>query len=135
MIDHAFLDNDLDLAVLAEGCRVGHNVLMEGRGTKDIIVGAWPTAPAHPTDLNGWKEHVRANSGSCSHPGGTCKMAPGTDSMGVVDNRLRVRNVQGLRVADVSILPILNSGHTQAPAYAIGEKVAQMVLQDIGSEN
>jgi choline dehydrogenase len=57
-------------------------------------------------------------------------MAPDTDPMGVVDNRLRVRNVQGLRVADVSIMPILKSGHTQAPAYAIGEKVAQMVLKD-----
>ena len=60
-------------------------------------------------------------------------MAPSTDPMGVVDHRLRVRNVKGLRVADVSILPILNSGHPQAPAYAIGEKVAQMALQDVQS--
>ena len=48
----------------------------------------------------------------------------------VVDSRLRVRDVGGLRVADISILPVLNSGHTQAPAYAIGEKVAHMILQD-----
>jgi hypothetical protein len=39
IIDHALLDNDLDMAVLAEGCRVGHEVLMEGRGTKDVIFG------------------------------------------------------------------------------------------------
>lgn len=134
IIDHALLDNELDVAVLAEGCRLAHEVLMKGRGTKDIIIGAWPKTTSHPIDLNGWKEHVRTLSSPCGHPGGTCKMAPESDFMGVVDNRLRVRNVEGLRVADVSIMPILNSGHTQAPAYAIGEKVAHMVLQDAETE-
>jgi choline dehydrogenase-like flavoprotein len=129
IIDHAFLDNELDLAVLAEGCRIAHEVLMKGRETKDIIIGPWPKTTSYPTDVNGWKEHVRALSSSCCHPSGTCMMAPNSDPMGVVDNRLRVRNVEGLRVADVSILPILNSGHPQAPAYAIGEKVAHMILQ------
>ncbi|CAF4988888.1 unnamed protein product, partial [Rotaria sp. Silwood1] len=130
IIDHACLENDLDVAVLAEGCRIGHEVLMKGRGTKDIIVGTWPKTKSFPTDLNGWKEHVRAFANTCCHPAGTCKMAPDTDPMGVVDHRLRVRNVECLRVADVSIMPLLNNGHTQAPAYAIGEKVAHMVLQD-----
>jgi choline dehydrogenase-like flavoprotein len=130
IIDHAYLDNDLDLAVLAEGCRLGHEILTKGRGTKDVIVGAWPKTISHPNDITGWKEHVRAFADTCYHPGGTCKMAPDSDLMGVVDSCLRVRNVEGLRVADLSIMPILNSGHTQAPAYAIGEKVAHMVLQD-----
>ena len=130
LVDHAHLSNDLDLAVLAEGCRLGHEVLMKGCGTKDIISGPWPTTAPYPKDTAGWKEHVRTFSSTCYHPGGTCKMAPDHDPMGVVDNRLRVRGVTGLRVADVSILPLLNSGHTQAPAYAIGEKVAHMVLQD-----
>jgi choline dehydrogenase-like flavoprotein len=103
---------------------------MKGCGTKNIILGPWPKTIPHPTDTAGWKKHVRSFSGTCHHPGGTCKMAPDNDPMGVVDNRLRVRNVKGLRVADVSILPFLNSGHTQVPAYAIGEKVAHMVLQD-----
>ncbi|CAF1364630.1 unnamed protein product [Adineta ricciae] len=130
IIDHAYLTNDLDVAVLAEGCRIGHEVLTKGRATKDIISGPWPKTVSIPTDLDGWKEHVREFTTSCGHPGGTCKMAPNSDPMGVVDHRLRVRNVENLRVADVSIMPILNSGHTQAPAYAIGEKVAHMVLQD-----
>ena len=121
-------------SVLAESCRIGHEVLMKGRGTKDTIIGAWPKTTTHPIDLNGWKAHVRAFTESCGHPGGTCKMAPNSDRMGVVDNRLRVRNVENLRIADVSIMPILNSGHTQAPAYAIGEKVAHMVLQDAKTE-
>ena len=133
IIDPAYLDNDIDVAVLAEGCRLGHQILMNGRGTKDLIVGAWPKTSSHPNDLNGWKEHVRAFTDTLHHPVGTCKMAPDTDPMGVVDSHLCLRNVQGLRVADTSILPILNSGHTQAPAYAIGEKVAHMILQDANS--
>ncbi|CAF1473052.1 unnamed protein product [Rotaria sp. Silwood1] len=130
IIDHAYLENDLDVAVLAEGCRIGHEVLMKGRGTKNIVVGPWPKTISHPKDLADWKTHVRAVASTCFHPCGTCKMAPDTDPMGVVDNQLRVRNVESLRVADVSILPLINNGHTQAPAYAIGEKLAHMVLQD-----
>ncbi|CAF0944459.1 unnamed protein product [Rotaria sp. Silwood1] len=130
IIDHAYLENDLDVAVLAEGCRIGHEVLMKGRGTKNIVVGPWPKTISHPKDLADWKKHVRAVASTCFHPCGTCKMAPDTDPMGVVDNQLRVRNVESLRVADVSILPLINNGHTQAPAYAIGEKLAHMVLQD-----
>ncbi|CAF4313262.1 unnamed protein product [Rotaria socialis] len=135
IIDHGFLENDLDVAVLAEGCRIGHEVLMKGRGTKDIMVGPWPKTASHPNDLAGWKQHVRAFANTCYHPGGTCKMAPDTDSMGVVDHRLRVRNIEGLRVADVSIMPLLNNGHTQAPAYAVGEKVAHMILEDAALAN
>lgn len=48
----------------------------------------------------------------------------------VVDERLRVYGVQGLRVADVSIMPKLNQGHTQMPAYGIGEKAADMLKAD-----
>ena len=130
IIDHAQLDNELDVAVLAEGCRLGHEIIMKGSGTRDIICGTWPKPRPEPQNRDDWKKHVRAFSATCSHPIGTCKMAPDHDPMGVVDHTLRVRNVQGLRVADVSILPIINSGHTQAPAFAIGEKVAHMILQD-----
>lgn len=118
------------MAVLAEGCRLGHEVLMNGSGTKDIICGPWPKTRPHPKNRDDWKKYVQAFSSTCSHPGGTCKMAPTNDPMGVVDHTLRVRHIKNLRVADVSILPILNSGHTQAPAYAIGEKAAHMILQD-----
>lgn len=134
IIDHAFLDNELDVAVLAEGCRIAHEVVIKGRATKDIIIGPWPKS-TYPTTVNDWKEHVRSFTSSCAHAGGTCKMAPHNDPMGVVDHRLRLRNVKDLRIADISILPILNSGHPQAPAYAIGEKVAQMILQEIENEN
>lgn len=50
--------------------------------------------------------------------------------MSVVDAKLRVHGVEGLRVVDVSIMPIVNNGHTQMPAYAIGEKAADLIKAD-----
>ncbi|CAF1376200.1 unnamed protein product [Adineta steineri] len=80
--------------------------------------------------LYGNKDSV-ANSNSGDHFTGTCKM--GIDSMAVVDTRLRVRGVVGLRVIDASIMPLITSGNTQAPVYMIGEKGAQMILDDNNS--
>ena len=61
------------------------------------------------------------------HPVGTARM--GTDSASVVDEQLRVRGVQGLRVADASVMPDIIRGHTQAPSMVIGEKAADLLMQ------
>jgi choline dehydrogenase len=71
-------------------------------------------------------EWVRNNAETTYHPVGTCKM--GIDPMAVVDPELRVHGMQGLRVADASIMPTLTSGNTNAPCIMIGEKCAAMVL-------
>jgi choline dehydrogenase len=70
---------------------------------------------------------VRNNAETTYHPVGTCKM--GSDPMAVVDRELRVHGIEGLRVADASIMPTLTSGNTNAPAIMIGEKCAEMVLK------
>ena len=71
-------------------------------------------------------EWVRNTAETTYHPVGTCKM--GQDAMAVVDPELRVHGIEGLRVADASIMPTLTSGNTNAPCIMIGEKCAEMVL-------
>lgn len=76
-------------------------------------------------DLIAW---LRATGGTTFHPCGTCKM--GVDDMAVVDERLRVRGVKGLRVADTSVMPLIVTGNTNAPAIMIGERAAQFIRED-----
>lgn len=74
-------------------------------------------------DVLAW---IRANSETAYHPIGTCRMAPG----GVVDDRLRVHGLTGLRIADASIFPTMPSGNTNAPAIMVGEKAADLIRED-----
>jgi choline dehydrogenase len=64
------------------------------------------------------------------HPVGTCKMASAQDPMGVLDNRLRLRGVHGLRVADASVMPTITSGNTNSPTLMIAERAAAWILHD-----
>nr|MCH9674603.1 GMC family oxidoreductase N-terminal domain-containing protein [Gammaproteobacteria bacterium] len=73
-------------------------------------------------------EFVRTQGTTIYHPVGTCKM--GEDPMAVVDSRLRVRGIGGLRVIDASVMPGVTTGNTNAPTIMIGEKGADMIIAD-----
>lgn len=78
------------------------------------------------------KEYIRNFGLTIFHPAGTCKM--GDDDQAVVDNRLRVHGIEGLRVVDLSIVPTIVGGNTNAPAIMIGEKASDMIKEDaVGS--
>ncbi|KAF2368328.1 Glucose-methanol-choline oxidoreductase C-terminal [Trinorchestia longiramus] len=77
-----------------------------------------------------WNCFARHMSSTNYHPAGTCKMAPRDNPMGVVDHRLRVWGVSGLRVIDASIMPVMVVGNTNAASIMIGEKGADIIKQD-----
>ena len=78
------------------------------------------------------RDHVRRTVGSYHHQVGTCKM--GQDETAVVDPELRVHGVEGLRVADASIMPFITTGNTNAPTFMIGEKCSDLLLAAQGRE-
>lgn len=119
-----YLENDFDMQTMIRGIRLTRDII--GQGAFAAFRGE-ELAPgmdhASDADLSKW---LRASAMTTFHPVGTCKM--GTDDQAVVDARLRVHGVKGLRVADASIMPRITSGNTNAPAIMIGEKCADFIL-------
>jgi choline dehydrogenase len=104
------------------------------RLARDIAAAA-PLTPFRGTELKPGptvqsdaqiEAYVRSHTSTLYHPIGTCRM--GSDTSAVVDAKLRVRGVQGLRVADASIMPVIPRGNTNAPTIMIAERAAEWVL-------
>ncbi len=93
----------------------------------DVIAEELLPGPAVQSDAE-IVDFIRNTGATTFHFSGTCKM--GKDPSAVVDERLRVHGIEGLRVADASIMPIIVSGNTSIPCMMIGEKCADMVLSD-----
>ena len=122
VIDPNFLDDERDIAVLRKGVRLSHR-----------IADAPPLADYAPRDRHAadldddaaLDELIRNRADTVYHPVGTCRM--GADEASVVDPTLKARGVDGLWIADASIMPKIVSGNTNAPSIMIGERCADFI--------
>ena len=115
-----------DMAALIRGIKDARRILMTPAFDKYRGVAVWPPESVQTDEQ--LDDFVREFSSTVFHPVGTCKM--GRDDMAVVDDRLRVRGMTGLRVIDASIMPNVTTGNTNAPTIAIAEKGADMIKAD-----
>ena len=124
LIDPNYLSDPEDVQVAVDAIRLTRKIVqgsaLQGFAPQEYLPGE---------DVQS-EEALRAAAGRIGttifHPAGTCRM--GNDTLAVVDAQLKVRGVQGLRVADASIMPEIVSGNTCSPTLMIAEKAAQMIL-------
>ncbi len=128
----------IDFLSMVAGQRFGHKICSTPPLANVIVRRVFPPAPSSEKgdtdeDLSDW---VRDTTITDWHPVGTCAMGGSRgEADGVVDSRLRVYGVKGLRVVDASIMPLQISAHLQATVYAIGEKGASMIMEDWEASN
>jgi choline dehydrogenase len=123
LIQPNFLQVEADQRVLVEAGKKAREVMESAAFDpyrKQI------TLPPDSSSDEAWLQHIRQHLETVYHPVGTCKM--GSDETAVVDEKLRVHGIEGLRVIDASIMPTIVSGNTNAPVYMIAEKGADMIL-------
>ncbi|MCY4003409.1 MAG: GMC family oxidoreductase N-terminal domain-containing protein [Rhodospirillales bacterium] len=115
---------------------IDRDTLVAGVGLIRRIAAAAPMDPFRGEEISPGAEvegaaaiesWIRENSETAYHPIGTCRMGPGADA--VVDDRLRVHGLEGLRIADASIFPTMPSGNTNAPSIMVGEKCAELMRE------
>lgn len=123
-----YLATDLDCKTIVKGIQIARKIARTDPLKSHITEEHAPGADVAYDDEQATLDWARRTAVTIYHPTGTCKM--GTDDMAVVDPRLRVKGVNGLRVADASIMPQIVSGNTNAPCIMIGEKAADLVLED-----
>jgi choline dehydrogenase len=121
-----YLATETDRTAFIEGIKILRKILA-APALKPYVVGEVEPGPKVVSDediLN----FCRQRGSTVYHPTSTCRM--GNDPLAVVDQRLRVRGIEGLRVVDASIMPDLMSGNTNAPTIMIAEKASDMILED-----
>lgn len=123
LIDTNFLADPDDIRVNVAALRVGRAV-MNAPSFRKLHGGEVFPGPNCQSDAE-LGDYVRANAKTDFHPVGTCRM--GHDDMAVVDPQLRLRGIDGLRIADASIMPSIVSGNTNAPSIMIGERAADFI--------
>ncbi len=133
MADHPvihpnYLATQTDCDTLVDGIRIARKIASHAPLSSLTTGEHSPGEQVENDDRDSILDWARDTATTIYHPTGTCKM--GTDPMAVVDPRLRVHGIENLRIADASIMPVITSGNTNAPAIMIGEKASDMILED-----
>jgi choline dehydrogenase len=125
-----FLRSENDMRVMIAGVRIARSIARQ-QALQRLMVGETAPGVATHTDEE-IAADVRRRGVSNLHPVGTCGMGHGT--MAVVDPRLRVHGITGLRVVDASVMPVIVAGNTNAPTIMIAEKASDMIQEDARAE-
>lgn len=129
-----YLDKKEDVETLIRGVNVVKRLIHTKNAKKheaELLQVNLPGCAHIEFDQPGyWECYVRHMTSTVYHPTSTCKMGPSTDPTAVVDPRLKVHGMKGLRVIDASIMPDIISGNTNAPTIMIGEKGSDMIKED-----
>jgi choline dehydrogenase len=125
-IEFKFLETTHDIEAMLYGVRLARKIAEQPALKPYVAEEVVPGPTVHSEEK--LIEDIRNRGVSNLHPVGTCRMGTGLDA--VVDPRLRVLGIKGLRVADASVMPLVVGGNTNAPSIMIGEKCAAMVLED-----
>ena len=124
-----YLSDPADIQVLLAGMRLTRQIFAAPAIAAHSVVETVP-GPDVQSDA-ALTQYFKDFGNTIYHPVGTCRMGEGPAA--VVDSRLRVHGIAGLRVADASIMPTLTTGNTNAPTIMIGEKAAVMIKEDAGA--
>jgi choline dehydrogenase len=129
ILDHGYLTDpdDHDLAVLLEGVTLARSLTRQAPLVD--LIGEELRPGARVLDHNALRSAIRIGGQHYYHPVGTCKMGPATDPLAVVDASGRVHGLEGLVVADASIIPVIPRANTNIPTVVIGEKIAATLLE------
>jgi choline dehydrogenase len=121
-----YLSTEVDRRVTIAGVKLSRRLASTAALRPYIVEERQPGAGAHSDEE--LLEYARQNGDTTFHPVGTCRM--GGDTQSVVDPGLRVRGIDGLYIADASIMPTLTSGNTHLPSVMIGEKASDQIVKD-----